>query len=569
MADASTDSTGDAPPSGDETLMERAKLLWDNNWSTLVKALVVSVGLHLLLALPVVFHPALPGDFEIEWEGRMGELSAIGHGSAQFDDRHDVDFDEMADFRTATVDEDDEPEEQQQDEEPDPDDAPAEEQPDDEPPEQPDEIGEDPDEEPGDEQLEEEPGEPAPTPQQDDSADGPGDEPAEEPADEPTPQPAEHVAEDGVPGIERAGPSNLPDMRDYGPGNARVTSLVRIDRIRGSDFEPYVDDLIRAIPDYRIALDGTGFDPVADIDSFFMATANPEYVQHTFLAVRHRVDNDELQQTLDDRFRDELPWEIDDGRPVRRLVPDSMIYHDPRRLVLAQPGLALIGQPHWLEELMSPVDENSELGRELAAADGGPSAFTLLDGVSRIEESVDDDEDLLMVVSAYGARLPNVRGLGVDLSGLPTFHAARLAISDATDPRVTIDLRMRNEATARQFNERCPNLVRQLSRSFLLRAMDMARYLEPLECRLEGDYVVVEAQYDGDSVRELLDRLPEFIDAGTPAQVANLPPAPGAQDEPPPAVDDGDETSPADESIENSGETDDNEEESSLENPSR
>ena len=530
MADEPTETSGnhdaDAPADPTPTGVERIKFWWDNSWSGLVKALVVSVALHLLLALPVVFHPALPGDFEFEWIGEMDDLSAIGHGSATFDDDREVDFDDMADFRDAA-------EQQQEDEQPDdqpdePDEQPDEPDEEPEPDEQPDEPEAQPDEEADDEEGPDGIEEQATVRRRDDAEQQ--DEAQDDP--EPTVEPAEYVDEEGIPGIEKTGPSNLPDMRDYGPGNARVTSLVRTDRMRGTDFEPYVDDLIRAIPDYRIALDGTDFDPVDELDSFFMATARPEYVQETFLAARHRFDDEELKRTLDRRFDDEMPWETEEGRPVRQLVPDSLNYRDPRRLLLAEPGLALIGQPHWFEELMGPVDEDSDLGRELADADGGPSAFTLLDGLSRIEETVDDDEDLLMLVSAYGARIPEVTGLGVDLSDLPVFYAAKMAISDPTSPRVTIDLRLRNEETARELNERCPSIARSLGRSFLLRAMDLARYFEHLECRQEGEYVVVEAQYEAEEVRRLLSRLPDLIRAGEPTQIRNLPRGPEAEDDP-------------------------------------
>ena len=528
--DGSPTDRNEAESADDSTTeMSRLETLWRDSWSALFKGLLLSIGFHLLLALPVIFQPSLLDDFELEWEGRFADLEAIGHGTTDFDDREDVDWDRMVDVESNA----DEPE----DEKPDEDDG-VEEADDaldeDEEDPQPDEAQDEDDEQPADEEDEDDPvdeTEPEAVAEADvPETDDPGPEVADETTEPETTSPDETVEYDeGVPGVEHSGPSNLPDLREYGPGNARVTSLVRIDRLRDTDFEPYVDKLIRAIPDYRIALDGTDFDPVDDLDSFFMATANPEVLQETFLAARHRIDDEELRTTLDSRFDEEIPWETRDERPVRPLVPESVRYRDPRRLMLAEPGLALIGQPEWFDDLIGPVDDDSELGRELADADEGPSVFSLLDGLNRIEETVEDEETLLLA-SAYGARLPNMSVAGVDVGDLPFFEAAQLAVSDAENPRVEIDLRMRSTEDARHFEQRCPEIRRQAMNSPIVRLMDLAELFDPIECRRDGEYVVVDAQYSGDRVRRWLDRLPALVENTTPPTVQRLPSAPAADD---------------------------------------
>ena len=518
----SDETSTDTERADAESPLSRLQTLWSDSWSALLKGLLISVLLHLLLALPVLFHPALPGDFDIEWEGRMAELSQIGHGVDDFDDTEDVDWDEMSHVDTTT--DDDEPDDEQTSDDEDPEeestDDPSQDETDAEPQDEPDESP--PDDDPA---ADDEP-EPGPDPDSDED-DDPADSDDTEPQDAPdSDDTAVEYADEStdIPGLERSGPSNLPELRDYAPGNARVTSLVRTDRLRDTELEPYVNDVIRAVPDYRIALDGTGLDPINDLDSLFMATANPRRLQATFLAARHRFDDDELRDTLDSRYDDSMSWADNDGRPTRRLVPESAGYQEPRQLLLAEPGLALIGQPQWFNDLIGPVDENSDLGRRLADAGQGPDAHTLLDGLARIEDAVEGD-DTLLVISAYGGRLRAIPG--VDVSGLPRFEGVRLALSDAANPTLTIDLRMADTDDARHFERECSRVQRELTQPIgLLSVLGLTHIVDRLDCRRDGEYVVVEGQYSGRELRDLLERLVPFIQNSQPPPVRNLPPGP-------------------------------------------
>ena len=477
--------------------------LWGSDWSGVMRAVVVSIGLHLLIALAILYAPA---SFQIDtgWEGRMAELQAIGHGADDFDAHKDIDWDDMEialDEGEPDTDEDEEDDQEPEPEEqPDDEDQPDEEQPEDE--EQVDEedtteeVAEEPDDQPGPSTEETAQESSSPSEDADDVA------------------PSEQHAE--LPGIDRSSPSNLPDLRHYGPGNARVTSLIRTDLLRGTELSPHARDIMAAIPDHRIALEGTGLDPIEELDAIFMASANPQWLHETFLAARHSQSTDDMRQMLDRRFNEDIPWEVDGDRPVRPLVPPSIRYNDPRRLMLADEGLVMIGQPAWFRDLMGPIDPDSELGRELAEADDGPSAFTLLEGLSRIEEAA-DDSGAIVLVSAYGFRLRSIPMVGQ----LPTFQAARLALTNPDQPHLTIDLRLRSEAEARQFERDCPSLKRRLST--VLGFMGASALVEPLECERDGDYVTVEGTYTPDEVIDLLRRAAPMVEASQPSSLSGLP----------------------------------------------
>lgn len=496
--------------------LSRLQMLWNQSWSALFKALAISVVLHLVAALVILFNPSLPGDFELGWEGRMGELAGLGHGSAEFDRDEDVDWDEMAEFQTAARGADEEEKE---------------------PPDKPEEPEEDPEEvdaeeeeaEPEPREVEEtelaevEPDEIDPDAEADPR---PGDEPAPEPTperqeeeglDEPTrEQRMREAMAEGLPGVERSGPSNLPDMRNYGPGNARVTALFRTDRMRDTPLAPHVSDLLQAVPDYRIALEGTDLDPVEDLDSIFMASSNPEYLHNTFLAARHGFEHDEMRTILDRRFGNAIEWEVDGDRPVRRMVPDSARYSDPRRLMLAAPGLMIMGQPHWFEELIGPVDENSDLGRELAEAQGELSAFTLLEGLKQIEDIAEND-DTLVLFSAYGVTFKDAP----IINQIPPIQGIRLAVNDIDAPSLAIDLHMRSERGARDMERNCPNLRNQAR--MVAGLFGFASLVQPLRCRRDGEYVIIEGEYTQEDLVQILERAPAMVEAIEPRALRHLP----------------------------------------------
>ncbi|TXD34166.1 hypothetical protein FRC98_19205 [Lujinxingia vulgaris] len=486
---------------------------------TLVRTLLLSLLLHALGALPVIFADAAPEvGLDSEWIGRFAELEGIGHGSEDFDPQRETDWEEPL-MHSALLAEEEPPEP---------------EVPDEEPPSEP--ANEEPaaDEAPEPQAREEEAaGAPEPQPQNDLPATAsaapeealPPDEDRNAASEEST---SPEVAEDppspasadapAVPAIDRSSPSNLPDMRHYGPGNARMTALVRLDRLRGAPYQQQASRLIQAVPDYRILLETTGLDPITELDAIFMASANPNHLHETFLAVRHRYDNSELRELLDGRFAEPPPWS-EGGRPARALVPDTGRYRDPRQVVLAARGLALVGKPGWFGHFDRRIASDSEI------ADGAqlPENFRLLDGLRRIEE-VAEEQNTIALISASGL-VYYAPGIGT----LPRFEAVRLSLTHPANPRLTIDLRFRSESQAASFAESCPSLQRRIIGGIpAARMLGIAALIERLECSHSEDYVTVTGQYSARELTSILQFATPFVPR--PPSLTGLPEPP-----PPPA----------------------------------
>lgn len=453
--------------------------------SFLVYSVVVSCLLHASLLIPSFFEVARgEADLDIEWLKTFDNLDALGHGATG----------RWADVDLAALQ------------------TEAREEPQTEP------VGPEPPPEPVGPEPPPEPPKPAkpdakprptatPKPQTD-----PAPPPPEPPPKPRTPR--EVYSQGELPGLDRTGPSGLPAMDGYGPGNAVFTALVRFDRIRGTEFEEPTRKLVAAVPDYRILLDGTGVDPVRDFHSMFMASANPVYIDETFLAVRHRSTADALQVQLDRRFETTLPWQKQGNYATRALVPPDSPYPDERQIMLPRGDLALVVKPQWIAQLTSALPDGSRLieGVDVDQLDRRP---TMLDGLMNIERAA-SDADTIVLVSAMAVRM-SIPGIGrLALEG------AKVQIANLSAPRLTIDIAFRTPAEATAFAGRCPTHKSEAIKQTPLLARSITRMLvERLTCEPSGNYVAIAGTYTQKELHRVLNAFTPWVPR--PPILARLP----------------------------------------------
>jgi hypothetical protein len=162
---------------------------------------------------------------------------------------------------------------------------------------------------------------------------------------------------------DQDGPAPTSDLSAYGPKGSRLTVLLRLDRLRGTDFAGPVDALLARLPDRRDLLEGTDLDLFQSFDALLIATPHPLDPSVTFLAARHHLDDGGLRAALSrgakvtDRV---IAWRTEGGRPVgerrprRRMPPGTPPSRDDRIIVLAAPGLAIVTPPSYRALLMAP-----------------------------------------------------------------------------------------------------------------------------------------------------------------------------------------------------------------------
>jgi len=288
-------------------------------------------------------------------------------------------------------------------------------------------------------------------------------------------RPGRATAEDDTPA-----PSS--DLTTYGPKGSRLTVLLRLDRLRDSDYVAPVDALLQRLPDRRDLLEGTDLDLFRSFDALLVATPHPLDPSVTFLAARHHLDDAELRAALNrgakatDRV---IAWRNEGGRPVgerrprRGLHESAPASRDDRLILLPAPGLAIVTPPAYRALLMAPRAGAPDGGAAPASPDGGgadggvPAAIDWASMLERIdaEEGLIPEGGVVMVSAVDIFKTSEGRGgLPPVLYGMEVPGAVSGVIS-LDDDGTSLDLegQFSSEAPVTHWEHEWPVIQRKLA----------------------------------------------------------------------------------------------------------
>jgi hypothetical protein len=262
-----------------------------------------------------------------------------------------------------------------------------------------------------------------------------------------------------------------------------LTVLMRLDRLRGTDYAAPVDELLIRLPDRRDLISGTGLDLFMDFDALLVATPNPLDPTVTFLAARHHLDDARVRAALNQaakRSDHTLTWRTQGGRPVaeRHAREGSAPRRDDRLIVLAAPGLTVVTPRAYRALLLTPATSpdggaSEGAGTQAAAGpDGGApaGAVTPLKGgwatlLTRIdaEEGLMPPDGAIMVnaVDIFKSRAP-APGEPPVLYGMPVPPAVNGVIGIADAPFLDIAAEFKTDEPARKWETQWPTVQRKL-----------------------------------------------------------------------------------------------------------
>lgn len=486
----------------------------------LARATLFSAFVHtspLLIALYVMPSPD-PLDLDTEWFGEFEDLQAVGHGNLGREVEFTLPPKEETPEAPPTQEEPQEiPQEEEKPEEPEP---KPEEKPD---PPKPKVEKKDP---PKLAAVDKKTPKPKPPEIKKDPPPTPEVKPRPDKKQDPPPKPEQVTTSsrsaESLPGLEYSGPSNLPMLKNYAPGNARMTALIRLDVLRDTPYHEPTKKLLAAVPDYRIILDGSSTDPVRSFDTIFTASANPMYLQETFLVVKHSLGKKALKAQLDARFDGAPEWSTYKGVQTRPIVPASSTYQDPRKVLLADDSTALVARPEWLKTLTA--DQASDASIRPDFEGDAPPKFTMLQSFEHIANAAPGDT--MVLASFHGLRFM-LPGIGT----LPRTETLRVSITTPDNPHVTVDLQFKTNAQAKSFADQCPEMQRQLIKSIPgARLMRIDAYINRLSCKAEDAYVTVTGTYTQKEFLRALNLATPFLPK--PPSLEDLPRPPERQPEP-------------------------------------
>ncbi len=314
----------------------------------------------------------------------------------------------------------------------------------------------------------------------------------------------------------------------YGPEGSRLTALLRLDRLLASpeagEYIAVVDQLLRLLPDRRRLLDGTGLDLYRDFDALLIATPNPLDDSVTFLAARHKLDDEKLRAALDRGAAAggmAIEWRTDAERPVgvRRSAAGAGAGPDDRVFVLPQPGLAVIAPPAYAKLLLAP--------RGARSADAG-TGRTWTDLVARIdaEDGVLPENAVVMMTAANLLRpaggsalrpVPGTRGTVDDdgpragPSGLP--EVISLVAGTAPTAFVEISAEFAQERQAAQWEVEWPALRQKILGNPLALLAGLGPMVSRAELGRDTRTIVLRTTATGAEIRRVIETAVGFARA--------------------------------------------------------
>lgn len=311
---------------------------------------------------------------------------------------------------------------------------------------------------------------------------------------------------------EHESPKPIRDLAAYGPRGARLTVLLRLDRLRGTDYATAVNGLLETLPDGRDLLQGTGPDLLDALDALLFATARPLDPSATFLAVRHRLDYSRLRAALDrgaNATNRMIIWGSRAGRPVgeRRVrlpLPGTAPTHHDRLIVLAAPGLLVVTPPAYCGLLLTPprsafpsdsgVPSDAGVGSGFSRTpDGGAMDWATVLGRIDAEEGLIPSEGVLMVSAVdIFKNEKDTAGASPLLHGMEVPAVVRAIVGiDSDDTTLDVEGEFPTDKPVRHWETEWPTIERQLVSTSLAMVTEFSSVMSRAKLTCYGNTVRV------------------------------------------------------------------------------
>lgn len=166
------------------------------------------------------------------------------------------------------------------------------------------------------------------------------------------------------------------DLGMWGPEGARVVVVMRNDRLRRSPHVESARTLMQSFPDWRTLVGGATLDPINDIDTLIISSADPNYINQTFMAAVHHVPSDRVIDTLSGGNHGGVTWEEDNGRLIGRPARRPNDAPDPRVFYVPSEQIFVYTRPEFMAGLRgdAPPARNMEGALERVRQANAPAA---------------------------------------------------------------------------------------------------------------------------------------------------------------------------------------------------
>lgn len=165
------------------------------------------------------------------------------------------------------------------------------------------------------------------------------------------------------------------DVSMWGPESARLSIVIRNDRIRRNQHRDEIEQMLTGLPDWNTLAGGARIDPFDDVDAMLIASSDPRLINRTFFVGVHRIEPEQILQRLERGFPGGITWEEQRGGRIMgtqtnpRICPTSRTPDrvcDPRVFYIPTGDLFIFTRPEFIADLQRGAPRARNLDDSLA-----------------------------------------------------------------------------------------------------------------------------------------------------------------------------------------------------------
>lgn len=278
------------------------------------------------------------------------------------------------------------------------------------------------------------------------------------------------------------GPSRLP------PG-AQLALRIDMKRVRESPLGPDVTRFLEGVPDWQLILDGSGIDPVSDLDRLLVATPNLQRAKLVF-AGKHRREANFARQSVQRLARSRgkgVRWRESFGVPI---APWHNRDRTPRTI-------ALLGPRHFSITRRQDVKRVLALARARELRDPEQEGLVVARGPDALLSMGPDEAISLEVEGVHRFVIGNVEHVPVRL---------RVAVRETGPNEATVSAlaTYASPADAAQASAYWKRVASFYSNQLIVSLAGFGKTLRKLELMVEDERVRVTFKLNADQIRFIL-----------------------------------------------------------------
>ena len=144
------------------------------------------------------------------------------------------------------------------------------------------------------------------------------------------------------------------NLLGYSPGGAKVTVLLRFDRLRGTEWAARTEAIFKPMPDYRSIMGKRGGSWTTRFDTMVISSPKPKDHRRTTVATKGPMSAAAMRNFLNGAGT-KITWSSSMGGALGRRSPSARVQRsDPRVFLMPYPGWTLLTPPNTLGALTTP-----------------------------------------------------------------------------------------------------------------------------------------------------------------------------------------------------------------------